>query len=154
MNRTSNLVKSIVLGSSVAFAITAGVWWSVPAQAHKEPHSSHHGQHALHMTQIKTQAEAEALKPGDSIAMVCSKCKHVMVQQVTNHKSHVKLMTIGQKHTCAVCKGAVEVVGIGNGKGKNKQVNYVCSKCGDDAMFVCATKPGSGKKHQHSHNKK
>ena len=58
--------------------------------------------------------------------------------------AHVKMMTIGEKHTCEACKGNVEVVGTGQGEGKNEQVKHVCSKCGDDAMFVCATKPGSG----------
>ena len=96
------------------------------------------------MPHITTQAEAEALKPGDSIAMVCSKCKFVMMQTVTTDKAHVKLMTIGDRHKCDVCGGSVEVVGTGEGKGKNEVVKHVCSKCGDDAMFVCATKPGSG----------
>ena len=37
-------------------------------------------------------------------AMACRKCKHVMVQHVTKDSSHVKLMTIGEKHKC-VCGG-------------------------------------------------
>ncbi len=102
-----------------------------------------------HLNHITTQAEA--LKPGDSLEMACSKCKHIMVQQVTKDSSHVKLMTIGQKHSC-VCGGAVTVVGTG--KGKSEEVNHVCSKCGDDAMFVCAIKPGSGAIKDMEHQKK
>jgi hypothetical protein len=42
---------------------------------------------AQQLIQIKTKAEAEALKPGDSIAMVCAKCKSGMVHNVTTTKS-------------------------------------------------------------------
>ena len=87
--------------------------------------------------------------PNDALAMACSKCKHVMVQHVTNDRSHVKLMTIGEKHKC-VCGGTVTVVGTGKGTGKNEQVSHVCSHCGADVMFVCATKPGT-RAHDHDH---
>jgi len=105
----------------------------------------------LHIT---TQAEAEALKPGDSISMVCSMCKNVMVHAVTKDETHVKMMTIGQKHTCADCGGTVTVAGTGKGEGKNEEVKHVCSHCGDDAMFVCATKTGSGAMKDMKHEKK
>ena len=101
-------------------------------------------QPSMNMTQIKTQAEAEALQPGDSMSMTCGKCKSVMVMPVTSGKEHVKMMTIGEKTTCAECGGTVEVIGTGKGVGKNEEVKHVCSKCGDDAMFCSATKPGSG----------
>ncbi len=100
----------------------------------------------MHLDHITTQAEAEALKPGDMIAMACSKCKHIMVQHVTKDSSHVKLMTISEEHKC-VCGGVVSVVGTGQGQGKKQDVNHVCSHCGDDAMFVCATQV-SGQQHK------
>jgi len=146
------MTKKISLTSGLAITLALAVWWSVAAQAADEKHDAHQGHHALHMNHITTQAEAEALKPGDALAMACSMCKHVMVHYVTKDKSHVKMMTIGQKHKCN-CGGTVTVVGTGKGKGKNEQVNHVCSKCGDDAMFVCATKPGSGGKHHHEPGK-
>jgi hypothetical protein len=98
----------------------------------------------LQMQHITTQAQAEALKPGDSMSMTCSKCKDVMVQKVTTDKAHVKMMTVGEKVMCHGCDGTVEVVATGKGRGKNAEVKHVCSKCGDDAMFCSATKPGSG----------
>ncbi len=97
-----------------------------------------------HMNHITTQAQAEALKPGDSMSMTCSKCKHVMVQEVTADNAHVKMMTVGEKVTCGACDGTVEVVATGKGEGKNAEVKHVCSKCGDDAMFCAATTSGSG----------
>ena len=151
MTKKTNLFSKISLTSGLALAVALAVW-SLATQAADEKSDAHKDPNVAHMNHITTQAEAEALKPGDSIAMACSKCKHVMVQQVTKDNSHVKLMTIGEKHKC-VCGGTVTVVGTGKGKGKNEVVNHVCSKCGDDAMFVCTTKPGSGEKHQHEPGK-
>lgn len=140
MKAKNNIHRTIsLLISGLALALVFTVW-SGAAQAADEKHE----QHSRHMNQIKTQAEAEALKPGDSISMVCSKCKNVMFHDVTNDDAHVKMMTVGQKHTCPDCGGAVDVVGTGKGTGKNEEVKHVCSKCGDDAMFICASKPGSG----------
>jgi len=153
MTKKTNLVSTISLTSGLAITLALAAWWSVAAQAADEKHDAHQGHQVAHMNHITTQAEAEALKPGDALAMACSKCKHVMVQHVTKDSAHVKLMTIGEKHKC-VCGGTVTVVGTGKGKGKSEEVNQVCSKCGDDAMFVCATKPGSGGEHQHATDKK
>ena len=96
------------------------------------------------MRQITTQAQAEALKPGDSIAMVCAMCKIVTIEPVTADQTHVKMLTIGEKLACPTCGATVEVVATGTGEGKDAEVNYVCSECGDQAMFVTATEPGSG----------
>ena len=127
------------LVSGLAAALVLAVWMPVTIRA-AEPD---HAQHPMMMNQIKTQAEAEALKPGDSISMTCNSCKYVMVMPVTTGQEHVKMMTLGEKHICPSCKGSVEVTATGKGEGKNAEVKHVCSKCGDDAMFVCASKPGS-----------
>ncbi len=100
------------------------------------------GAEGLMGKQILTPAEAEALKPGDSIVMACARCKSVMVHNVSIEKGHIKVMTIGQKHLCPGCESTIEVVGAG--KGKHDQVKHVCSKCGDDSVFCCAAKPGGG----------
>jgi hypothetical protein len=101
------------------------------------------GGQMLMMKQIKTEAEAEALKPGDSISMACAKCKSVMVHNVTTEKGHIKVMTVGEKHLCPGCDSTITVVGTG--KGKHDEVKHTCEKCGDDSVFCCATKPGEGK---------
>ncbi len=144
MIKKSNIVGRISLGSGLALALAFAMWWSVAAQAAGKEHGPNH---PLHMNQIKTRAEAEALKPGDSIAMVCSVCKNVVLHRVAEGDAHVEMMTIGHKHTCSDCDGRVEVVGTSNGKAENEQVKHACSKCGADAMFVCATSPGSGGDH-------
>jgi len=100
------------------------------------------GGQVLMMKEIKTPAQAEALKPGDSMVMVCSKCKSVMVYNISTEKGHIKTMTVGEKHMCPGCESTIEVVGTG--KGKHDEVKHVCAKCGEDSVFCCATKPGAG----------
>lgn len=138
MKTKHNILRKISLGSVLAVVLAFAVWLPIAAQHEKGKHDM------MQMQHIKTQAQAEALKPGDAMSMTCSKCKDVMVQKVTTDKSHVKMMTVGEKVTCGSCDGTVEIVATGKGKGKNAEVKHVCSNCGDDAMFVCATKPGSG----------
>jgi hypothetical protein len=43
-------------------------------------------EHLLHLNGIKTRAEAEALKPGDQMVMVCTKCQSVVVHNVTTER--------------------------------------------------------------------
>jgi hypothetical protein len=149
----------LIGGASVAAAIVLStvVAFTGLAHAQDQKHDSHgkthdhaHAMKMTKMTQIKTQADAETLKPGDSIAMVCSVCKMVTVHPVGNDKSHVKMMTVGNTHTCSSCSGKVTVKGTGEGEGKHQEVKYVCGKCGDDAMFVVATKAADHEKH-HQH---
>lgn len=139
MKRQSGL-RAIILSSGVVLASLLG-GCSVSDKREKRSNP-----HPLHMDHISTQAEAEALQPGDSLAMVCSMCKNVVVHQVGKDKAHLNMMTAGQGHTCAGCSGSVTVVGTGQGEGDRQELKHVCSKCGADAMFVCATKPSSGSK--------
>ena len=100
------------------------------------------GERLLQFNSITTPAEAEALKPGDAMAMVCTKCKSVMVHYVNTEKGHIKTMTVGEKHLCTGCKSTIEVVGTG--KAKTDAVKHVCKACGEGSVFCCATKPGAG----------
>jgi len=144
------LVSKISLSSGLAIALVFAVWAPGAARAAEHEKGAHD---MMQMKHITTQAQAEALKPGDSMAMTCTKCKDVMVQKVTTDKAHVKMMTVGEKLKCS-CGGTVEVVATGKGSGKNAEVKHVCSKCGDDAMFCTATKPGSGAMKDMDHEKK
>jgi hypothetical protein len=150
MKTKNNLLSKISLRSGFAVALAVTVWLPGEARAAEHEKGAHH---MMHMKHITTQAQAEALKPGDSMAMTCTKCKDVMVQKVTTDKAHVKMMTVGEKLKCS-CGGNVEVVATGKGKGKNAEVKHVCSKCGDNAMFCSATKPGSGAMKDMDHQKK
>jgi hypothetical protein len=144
MKTKVNILNRMSFISGLALALAFAVW--LPEAGHAADHQGMDmkgAQSPMSMNHIKTQAEAEALKPGDSMSMTCTKCKSVMVQKVTNDKAHIKMMTIGEKTKCS-CGGTVEVVGTGKGEGKDEEVKHVCSKCGDDAMFCSAVKPGSG----------
>jgi hypothetical protein len=123
--------------SAVAFgAVTVGVlaFQLVAARAAEVKGAQ------LLMTHVKTPAEVENLKPGDAVAMVCEKCKSVMVHYATAEK-HIQVMTVGTKHLCPGCSSTITTVGTGHGA-KN-EVKHVCEKCGSDSIFCCATKPGS-----------
>lgn len=141
MKTKHNILSKISLSSGLAAALAFAVWLPGAARAAEQEKMAHD---MMQMQHITTQAQAEALKPGDSMSMTCSKCKDVLVQTVTTDNAHVKMMTVGEKMTCPSCGGTVEVVATGKGEGKNAEVKHVCSKCGDDAMFCSATKPGSG----------
>ena len=138
-----NLLRKISFSSGLAVTLALAASLPVTARAEEPMKPMKGGEHQMMMQHITTQAQVEALKPGDSMSMTCTKCKDVMVQKVTAGKAHVKMMTVGEKTTCS-CGGTVEVVATGKGEGKNAEVKHVCSKCGDDAMFCSAVKPGSG----------
>jgi hypothetical protein len=89
---------------------------------------------------ITTRAEAEELKPGDTVALVCPMCKSVVIHNVTTEKGHIKVMTVGAERLCPGCNSMIRVVGVG--KGAHDVVKHFCGKCGVSA-FCCATKPGS-----------
>ncbi len=150
MKTKHDILNKTSLSSGIALALAFAVWLPGAARAAEQMKGA---EHLVHLQHITTQAQAEALKPGDSMAMTCTKCKDVMVQKVTTDKAHVKMMTVGEKLKCS-CGGNVEVVATGKGNGKDAEVKHVCSKCGDDAMFCTATKPGSGAMKDMDHEKK
>jgi hypothetical protein len=140
MKRQSTIPKCILrAGMACALALTAWLPVTLHAQQGMKPMKG--GEHLVMLTHISTTNEAQALKPGDTIAMVCNKCKSVMVHNVTTEKGHISVMTVGEKHLCPGCGSTITTVGFG--KGKHNEVKHTCDKCGDNSVFCCATKPGS-----------
>jgi hypothetical protein len=131
------LCAVVALAMSASLPLTARA-----ADEPTKPMRPMKGAEMLMMKPINTQAQAEELKSGDSIAMACSMCKSVMVHNVSTEKGHIKVMTVGSKHMCPGCNSTITVVGTG--KGKQDAVKHSCEKCGDESVFCCATKPGSG----------
>jgi hypothetical protein len=126
-----------IMGATAALALAFGVCFPAQGQTPKK------GATEL-MTSVTTSAQVESLKPGDSIGMVCTKCKSVMVHNVTTEKGHIKVMTVGEKHLCPGCDSTITVVGVGRGpNGAHDVVKHECGKCGSESVFCCATKPGS-----------
>ena len=135
-----NMKNHKLLGAALVLATVMAA--SLPATIHAADQMK--GGQVL-MKSINTPAEAEALKPGDAITMVCAKCKTVMLHNVTTEKGHIQVMSVGSKHLCPGCDSTITVVGAG--KGKHDVVKHSCEKCGDESVFCCATKPGEGKTH-------
>jgi predicted RNA-binding Zn-ribbon protein involved in translation (DUF1610 family) len=136
-----NMKNHKLLGAALALATVMAASLPVTIQAADQMK----GGQTLMMKEIKTPAQADDLKPGDSITMVCSKCKSVMLHNVSSEKGHIKVMTVGSKHMCPGCDSTITVVATG--KGKHDAVKHTCDKCGDDSVFCCATKPGEGATH-------
>lgn len=109
------------------------------------------GEHLLMLNKLETQGDADALKPDDSIAMVCAKCKTVYITRVKQGvKGAELLMAKGQPmeligtHPCAGCHSTVTVTTTSQGKGKEAVLKHSCSACGNDSAFCCSTKHGGG----------
>lgn len=103
------------------------------------------GQVMMKFSELKTEKEVKDLKENDSIAMVCSKCKTVMVGRVKQGAKGAEVMMAGGppkeffgKHTCEGCKSEIEIVGVG--KGKERVIKHSCKACGEGSAFCCATK--------------
>jgi len=133
-------VKNNIIAAGIAMAVALAVW--LPNNINAADQTMKGAEHLLHLQGIKTKAQADALKPGDTMAMVCTKCKSVIIHNVTTEKGHIKTMTVGEKHLCPGCNSYITTVGTG--KQANDEVKHVCEKCGDDSAFCCATKPGTG----------
>jgi len=139
--KANKTVSKTIFGVGAAVALALVAWLPGKANAQDQMPPMKGGEHMMMLNHVDTQAQAEELKPGDSIAMVCAKCKSVMVHNVTTEKGHIKVMTVGEKHLCPGCKGTITVVGTG--KHATDKVTHTCSMCGSDSVFCCATKPGS-----------
>src|SRR5437899_5547286 len=111
-------VRGIILGAGFALAFAA---W-LPTNAVAQPAKGAQ----LLMTHVTTAEQVQKLEPGDAVAMVCEKCKSVMVHNVTTEKGHIKVMTVGAKHMCPGCSSTITTVGTG--KGTKNEVKHVGEK--------------------------
>ena len=139
----TNIIKTHLIACA-AFALVFTVNAAEPMKPMKG------GEHLLMLNKVETKADADALKPDDSIAMVCAKCKTVYVTRVKQGvKGAELLMAKGQPmeligtHPCTGCHSTVTVTTTSQGKGKEAVLKHSCSSCGDDSAFCCATKRGS-----------
>ena len=144
--------KKYLLGAGMAIAMTFAAWLPTTARAQDETKPMKPmkgGEHQMMLLKLDTKQEADALKPDDSIAMVCAKCKTVYVTRVKQGvKGAQLLMEKGQPteligtHACKGCNSTITVTG--HAKGNITELKHSCGACGDDSAFCCATKPGSG----------
>ncbi len=137
MKTKFNILEKVSFYGGLAAALAFGLLTPDTARADEQLKGY---ERSLQMRGITTRAQAEVLKPGDSVAMVCAKCKTVAIQTVTVEKGHIKHVTPGEKHLCAGCNSYIKVVGVG--KESTRELKHVCEGCGDASAFCCATKPG------------
>ena len=135
MKTKFSLIRSLTLAAVVATMISVGN----TAKA-EDVHLKMKG--AEHLQHLNSPKKAETLKKGDTIAMVCAKCKNVAVMRVEKERGR-EFLRPGTKHTCASCSSEVTVVG--QRMDQKEIVKHVCKACGDDSAFCCATKRGGGK---------
>ena len=133
MKNTNQLCQRLAR-SGFIMAVTAVAW--LPGHALAQAKGAQ-----LLMTHVTTPSQVDSLKSGDAVAMVCAKCKSVMVHNVTTEKGHIQVMTVGSKHLCPGCNSTITTVGTG--KGAKQEVKHICKMCGDKSVFCCATKPDS-----------
>src|ERR1035441_7950456 len=124
MNNTNQLQKCIVR-SALALAVAAVAWLPGTAGAQDtdapmKPMKG--GEHLMMLSNpITTKEQADALKPDDSMAMVCAKCKTVYVTHVKQGTKGAQLLMgpaptelIGT-HQCPGCGGTWTITGVGKG---------------------------------------
>lgn len=145
MKTTINLIQKLGLAATVA--VLLGIGLSLNAADQMKPMKG--AEHLLMLNKLDTKAQADALKPDDTLAMVCAKCKTVYVTRVKQGmKGAELLMAMGQPkeligtHACSGCKSTLTVVG--HAKGDITELKHSCGTCGDESAFCCATKRGSG----------
>jgi hypothetical protein len=139
MKATENILRKIGLGTTLAMALALMAW--LPAQA-KAADQVKGAQKLMELKPIKTAQDAEAVQPGDMIAMSCPKCKTVTVTWVETEKGHIKTERVGQKHLCPGCETTIETKGAG--KLAKNEITHVCGKCGSKDAFCCVLKKSSG----------
>ena len=68
-------VNNNLMGTGIAMAIALAAWLPTSINAAEEMKPMKGGEHLLMLNKIETKAQADALKPADTFAMVCAKCK-------------------------------------------------------------------------------
>ena len=149
MNTNFNLIRRLTLAAAVAVVTIVGL--TVNAEDSSKPMKPMKGSEHLNMLQgLDTKEAADALKTGDTLAMVCAKCKTVWTTRIKQgaHGAQV-LNERGQPteligtHTCKGCNSTLTVVG--HAKGDITELKHTCGACGTESAFCCATKSGEGK---------
>ena len=145
--------KKNLLGAGMAIAMAFAAWLPGTANAQVETtpmKPMKGGEHMMMLNKpITTVGDAEAVKPNDSFAMVCGKCKTVYVTRVKQGEKGAQIMMQGGRgteligtHACAGCGGTWTITG-GAPRNAKSVLTHTCSMCGDGSGFCCATSPNS-----------
>ena len=91
-------------------------------------------------TVIKTKEQAMACcLPGARVALACKDCKTLNVNKGEDKNAILAWFKPDSMHDCSGCKGKIAVHAVGGGKVTHTEYKHVCSKCGPDSAYTCAT---------------
>ena len=94
-------------------------------------------------TRVKTEAQAmKCCLPKEKVAMACKDCKTVSEKGGEDKKGIMGWFKADSKHDCDGCGGKIAVSTYGGGKGQSYSYKHICSKCGVDSAYTCATHKG------------
>jgi hypothetical protein len=97
-------------------------------------------------TPVTTKKQADEIKPGETMMLVCSACRTVNTTEyktiLPNGRGPSHWVTVGSKHDCGHCGGTITVT-----QGKTKdEMGHSCSKCREGGTFCCVVNPETEKK--------
>jgi len=130
-------LKSI---QTVALAVTAFASLVIAAQAGPDPASRWP---AGYPTVVKNKEQAMACcLPAEKVALACKDCKTVNAKGGKDKEGIAAWFKPDSTHGCSGCGGKVTYK-VQEGKGIGRATyKHVCSKCGEDSAFTCATHKG------------
>ncbi len=142
-----NTFKTHLTSLGMLIALAATLFSANRAAAADEMKPMKGGEHQT-MLGVSTKQQVDALKTGDTMAMVCAKCKTVWTSRVKQGLKGAEIMVadgntaelIGT-HACKGCNSRLTVVG--HAKGDITELKHSCGACGDNSAFCCATKHGA-----------
>ena len=95
---------------------------------------------------LRSQQQAKNVPKGQAVAMVCTKCRTVLLSDAKTEKGFLGWFQPKTKHECPGCGGEFVMKDVPAGQGGRLSASefvHTCSKCGDDSVFCCGAKPGS-----------
>jgi hypothetical protein len=138
MKTLNPLSRNIGLAAALAFALAF-----VPAVRAADGSAKGGGAAQLKLLYsskpIVTGEDAAKVKPGDTVAMACPKCKTIMVSKITQERGQ-RIAGKAAEHLCPGC--GVKYETSGHGKAKTEKVLHTCNKCGSTDAFCCVMKKG------------
>ena len=133
-------MKATINRTRLAVLVTAlGMVAFLPTRVEAGPSSD------MMNTALRSREEAEKVTKGETVAMVCAKCKTVLLSNADTKKGFLGWFQPKTKHECPGCGGEFVMKDVPVGQGGKLSVSefvHTCSKCGDDSAFCCTTKPG------------
>lgn len=123
----------------IRFWLTCGVWIAAfgclgPSSSKAAVVETSKGER---LTILGSRAEAEALRPGDTFAFVCSRCRSVWTTKIRRQeaKGHLCWFDRSRPQPCPACGGETRCR-----EGRGGQMEHLCSRCGEKGVFACGSR--------------